>query len=170
MLKGKMMIPLIAIVVLGAAFGGIYFLQPQLLPFAAQTSAEAAAIPTPAPKGRGSGPIYSLKERVLNLKSTESGFRYVKLGIAIEFVSQEDYSKLSGEEYKKKTEAFAGEIAPKAPMLNDVVTSVVTTKVPSDLATAEGKERLREELKERFEAVVGEPKVANVYFTEFVMQ
>lgn len=166
-LKRKLFIPIVSLLVIGGTGGGIYFLQPQLLPFG---NAQAAQTPEPAENRRaGSGPIYTLKERVLNLKSGES-FRYLKIAVALEFDGKEDLSRLKGEEYKKKQEEFAHQIAPKVPLLNDAITTIMTTKNPNELATAEGKEQLREELKAKFNSFLDEPKVVRVYFTEFVMQ
>ncbi len=172
LLKGKLMIPLIALVVIVGAVGGISFLQPGLVPFSVTFgNVQAAPAPEPAPQKHqaGSGMVYTMKERVLNLKGGE-GLRYVKLAVAIEFATEEDVSHLKGEEYKKKQEEFNLLINPRVPLLNDAITTIITTKNADELATAEGKERLRAELKERFSAFIEEPKVVQVYFTEFVMQ
>jgi flagellar protein FliL len=171
LLKGKLMIPVILVVVIGAVIG-ISFVQPGLLPFTLSFSAaQAASLPTPTPQAReaGSGMVFTMKERVLNLKGGE-GLRYLKIAIAIEFDTKEDVSKLKGEEYKKMQQEFDLSIAPRVPLLNDAITTVVTAKDASELATAEGKERLRGELKEHFSAFFAEPRIVQVYFTEFVMQ
>lgn len=166
-LKGRLLFMILGMVIAIAGVAGVCFLQPQLLPFG---QAQASG-PEPTPENRqiGSGPIYNMKERVLNLKAGDS-MRYLKVAIAIEFDSHEDLSHLKGEEYKKKQEEFSLSIAPKVPLLNDAITTIITTKDAHELSTLEGKERLREELKERFNTLLTEPKAVRVYFTEFVMQ
>lgn len=166
-LKGKLLFVMLFMVIVIAGVGGVCFLQPQLLPFGlAQASGPE---PTPESRQAGSGPMYTMKERILNLKAGDS-MRYLKVMIAIEFDSHENFANLRGEEYKKKQEEFNLTIAPKLPLLNDAITTIITTKDASELSTLEGKERLREELKEKFNTLLGEPKVVRVYFTEFVMQ
>ena len=168
-LKGKKIVFIAPVALIVVIVGAIYFLQPQLLGLGAAAPAQTSEAPTETPHYVGTGPTYSLKERVLNLRP-ESSFRYIKIGISIEFSSKEDYSKLKGEEAKKKQEEYNMELSPRAPLLQDAVTSVLTTKTSYELSSAEGKEMLRDQLKKAFTPLVGEHKIANVYFTEFTMQ
>lgn len=168
LLKGKLLIAIVGLVVVAAAGVGVYLFQPQLLPFA-KVQAAGNLEPTPDAVSPGSGPIYTMKERILNLRGGDS-LRYLKVCVALEFESKENLGHLKPEEYKKKQDELNLAIAPKVPLLNDAITTIVTTKDANELSTLEGKERLREELKEKFNTFMAEPKVARVYFTEFVMQ
>jgi flagellar FliL protein len=54
--------------------------------------------------------------------------------------------------------------------MQDVFIMHISSKRSAELMTSEGKERLKIELLQRLKAVVKEPEVVNIYFTEFVMQ
>ncbi len=56
--------------------------------------------------------------------------------------------------------------------MRDAIIRVLSSKKADDLLTAEGKERLKEELMEALNEAVGleEPPVTGVYFTEFIIQ
>jgi flagellar FliL protein len=133
-------------------------------PAAAQEQAASKHEPPPT------GILYIPKERIVNLADTGS-LRYVKIVVAMEIHDPGLKGKTpKGEEYKKYQEELGKELKPFAPLLDDQITSVVSTKTVSQLVTAEGKQRLKEELLDRFNHVLHEHKVLNVYFSEFVIQ
>jgi flagellar FliL protein len=50
------------------------------------------------------------------------------------------------------------------------VLTVLSSKNSKDILTSEGKNGLREEIKEKMNHLLTETKVRNIYFTEFVIQ
>lgn len=118
------------------------------------------------PQAPGSGPMYHLKERVLNL-ADRGARRYVKIGLALEFERPADWQDQGGSHGQS---SFASEIEQRAPLLNDALTTIVTAKTTEQLASPQGKESLKEELRTQFNAILGEPRVLYVYFNEFLIQ
>jgi len=51
-----------------------------------------------------------------------------------------------------------------------VIISTLSAKTSDQLRTPEGKEALKEELKERINSVLAKGQIARVYFTEFAIQ
>lgn len=126
------------------------------------TAATAAAHQNP-------GPTYQLKDRILNLNGTPR--HYLKLGLALEFKAKSPaFYKLAGEARAKADEEFALELAPKAPAIEDAITTLVGAKSQAQISTPAGQAELKRELLERIAQVVGEPELVNVYFTQFVTQ
>jgi len=174
------------IVVGGAAAGGFMAASsaagsglqvgPLKIAGSAQASAEAAPIATPtaepakgAPEG-AIGIVYSLPERVVNLADA-GGYRYLKIGVSIEFAPADPkYYELKGEAKTKADEEFTKELQPREPVMEDLLTTVLSAKTSQQVATPEGKEALRQELEEKLAKATGEPEVRNVYFTEFIIQ
>jgi flagellar basal body-associated protein FliL len=56
--------------------------------------------------------------------------------------------------------------------MKDAIIRILSSKKADDLLTAEGKERLKDELLEGINEAVGleEPPVVGVFFTEFIIQ
>jgi len=116
------------------------------------------------------GPTLLIPERVLNLADTGTS-RYLKVAAAVEFKPEkDDWYRASGEERNKKELEFRKVMASKLPIIQDIFIMHISSKRSTELMTLEGKERLKVELRERLRAVVKEPEILNIYFTEFVMQ
>jgi flagellar FliL protein len=60
----------------------------------------------------------------------------------------------------------------RQPMIKDVILRILSSKKPEEVLTAEGKEKLKEELIEGINEAIGleEEPVVNIYFTEFMVQ
>ncbi|MCL5961053.1 MAG: flagellar basal body-associated FliL family protein [Chloroflexi bacterium] len=114
------------------------------------------------------GMMYPMKERVINL-ADPGGFRYIKIQIVLEYDLPEARG-LAGDAYKKHQDELIKSMASRSPILDDVVTTVLAGKTAASLASAEGKEKLREELKSKLGEVAKDPKLQNAYFTEFIIQ
>jgi flagellar basal body-associated protein FliL len=158
-------IPLLLLATAGGAFLALQFLAPS-----AANAGEAK--PADAKKDDHSklGPTLILPERVLNLADSNTG-RYLKIAAAIEFKPEkDDWYKASDEERKKKEDEFRKVMASRLAIMQDAFIMHISSKRSTDLMTLEGKERLKSELLQRLKAVVKEPEVVNIYFTEFVMQ
>jgi len=65
---------------------------------------------------------------------------------------------------------FGNEIGNRRSQLRDIVISTMSAKTSEDLRTPEGKEALKQELKERINSVLAKGQIARVYFTEFAVQ
>ena len=112
--------------------------------------------------------MYSMKERIVNL-ADQGGFHYLKSAVVLEF-DLPDARNLKAEAYKKRQETFASELGSIQPKLDDILTTTLGSKAAAVLNTPAGKESLRQELKAEFSEVVGEFKLVNVYFTQFIIQ
>lgn len=67
--------------------------------------------------------------------------------------------------------AFNEAIRKFVPAIEDAVIGVLSSKTYAEVATAEGREQVKREIKDRVQRVVGdEQQVTNVYFTDFVVQ
>lgn len=163
-----------------AAFAGLigvgaaFLVLPGLAPIIGIGSAmDAGKEPSPAAAkseegSHGPGMMYPMKERIINLADS-GAFHYLKIELALEFDLPEAKG-LTGDAYKKSQEEFIKTMASRRPILDDIVTTTMASKTSASLATSEGKETLREELKSRFGGVVGEHKLVTVYFTQFIVQ
>lgn len=68
--------------------------------------------------------------------------------------------------------ALPPELSMKAPMINDAIIKILSSKSAEQVLTVEGKETLKEELIEAVNDAIGfeEPPIVNIYFTEFIVQ
>lgn len=65
---------------------------------------------------------------------------------------------------------FGNEIGNRKSQLRDIVIATLAAKSSADIKTPEGKEGLKQELKERINSVLAKGQIARVYFTEFAVQ
>ena len=137
-----------------------------------------------------SGLNYVIKDRIVKLADA-GGRRYLRFTAALEFAPKEEKKgsvrgnqlavyrpELDDSEYQTVAEGkadpdkeFQARIKKFAPALEDVVTTVLSSKTSNDLGSLEGKEAAKKEIKERCNRILGEDeKITNVFFTDFVMQ
>ncbi len=153
----------------GIAIGGLAvgLLLTMVLPSGRTTPKPPASVATAAGQP---GPVYTIRDRIVNLADA-GGRRYLRVSLAIEFQAKEPVPRdeAAQKAYYKK---FDGDIrACCAHRIEDAVTMLLSSKSYADIATPEGKERLKQELKDRInEALHGEEVVTNVYITDFVVQ
>ncbi|MCL5025288.1 MAG: flagellar basal body-associated FliL family protein [Chloroflexi bacterium] len=171
---GKMIIVIVLVVaLLGGGVGGLYLIQRFSL-LGGTASAQEAGTPSAAESGQakaaspGPGMMLPMKERVINLADS-GGFQYVKIELALEF-DLPDARNLKGDAYKKRQDEFIKEMASRRPVMEDIITMSLSSKTSDMLIKAEGKQQLRDELKSKLSGVVGEHKLTNVYFTQFIIQ
>ena len=147
--------------------------------------AEAGGEPTPGPSvqvdGR-LGPRITLESRVFNLLAAPGEKQtYLKLETVIEFETadvawadvmlgcpSDPHGCAAAEE--TLLEEFDHHIGSGMTLIEDAVTSIVSSKSLSEVATPEGKEALREEIREAVERLIPHPHVHRVLFTDFVTQ
>ena len=122
----------------------------------ADRAADAPMRKTRSPKKRGakSGPVsYSLPSLVVNIHKTE-GRRFLKTSITLEV---DDAAVLK-------------ELEAAGPKVTNLLIETLSAYGIDDLTETAGKERIREELKDRFNLLLESGDVLAVYFTEFVIQ
>jgi flagellar FliL protein len=99
------------------------------------------------------GPIYPLDQFIVNLLS-EGGTKFLKVKMDLE---------LSGPE-------LTAELDKKKPLVRDIVIRTLSSKTFQEVSTSRGKEKLKDELVDRINAVLADGQVKNIFFTEFVVQ
>ena len=99
------------------------------------------------------GEMFPLDTFVVNLADA-GGKRYLRATMQLE---------LAPEEHKETLEQ-------RLPQIRDVVLTILPTKEFKDIRTVEGKSVLRTEILDRLNEILNGQAVANIYFTEFVIQ
>lgn len=153
---------------------------------AVEGALDATSEATPVAVDGKLGPHITLEGRVFNLLSAAGEPRaYLKLETVIEFetfdeewayvlhgcvfVPESGGSACAAEEHALLA-TFEEEIGTGRQLIEDAVTSIVSGKTADEIATPEGKDTLREEIREAVEMVIFEPRVRRVLFTDFVTQ
>ncbi len=99
-------------------------------------------------------PSFSLGSVVVNVAETD-GRRYLKATVEVE---------PSGQKSLKEVES-------RRSQLIDLMIGVLSAKNLSEMTKPEGRDQIKQELLERFNAELGEEKkIARIYFAEFVVQ
>lgn len=156
---GGVGIVLVAVAVIGTMF------------FMNSRSAQAEkAEPTPVHVEGKLGPTIVLKDRVFNLAPAGGQKHFLKMQTTIEFETTDPaFYKLTGKALEEKLKEFdADEVGKTRDVIEDVITTVVSGKKVEELATAEGKAALREEILVAIQEEVHEPVAYRVFFTSFV--
>lgn len=136
---------------------------------------EAAVEPTPTPHvyQPGEGIMVNMSTKIINL-ADPSGRKYIRLTVVLEFEPEEDPAKAEESKSSEETAAagndFETRVQSRMPVMDDVVITLLSTKTFEELYTAEGKERLRQELMQAISQRLPEFHLLSVYFTEFVVQ
>ena len=99
------------------------------------------------------GIMFEVGTFVVNLADKDAD-RYLKVTVILE---------LSNEQVKQEVEK-------RLPQIKDSITTLLFTKTSRELRTAEGVEKLKEEILRRVNAILPLGGVKNVYFTDFVIQ
>jgi flagellar FliL protein len=99
------------------------------------------------------GPIYALDTFIANL-ADEGGKRYIRVTINLEL----------------KDTVVKEELDKRLPQIRDAILMLLPTKKHEDIQDIEGKIVLRKEIIERLNSLFKEDRIANLYFTEFVVQ
>lgn len=152
------------VLVLGALFW--FVLKPMVFP---------AAVPPPTYTDKqiadAPRPTLTLEERVLNLKAPASAPNYVKTQIAIEFADPDHkYIKLKGDLITAADLLYAADLKPELHRIWDVITSVVGANTAEQVATPEGRDKLKEQLITELNKEMKQKKVENIFFVSFVTQ
>lgn len=173
---------LAAIIALLIGGAGAWFLKPEAEPEV------VAAPPVEAEHHEEHLNEHIIKERIVTL-ADPGAKRFLKVAISIMWrdLAATPVAKADGGDGEIVFLADTGEgasdgvetasSAPKGPTLsnvadiNDIITTTLSSKRVDELVTADGKERVREELKGKFNAALPKTQqVAKVLFTDFVIQ
>ncbi len=115
------------------------------------------------------GPHVRLDDRVFTLISSVTAPRYAKLEIVLEFETDDPtWFEIAGHELELRLDEFAEEIP--IVLIEDAITTAVSSKSADELASPEGKEVLREEIRRAVAELLPEPLVRRVLFTKFITQ
>jgi len=106
-----------------------------------------------APPAAAIGPMLKISPLIINLKE-ESGRHYIKTTIVLEVGKPE----------------WLEEVRSKVPLLTDLAILTLSDKHLKELRNVEAKENLKKELLTQINQALGSPKVAQVYFDEFLLQ
>ncbi len=159
---GKKAIALIGVPIgLGIAAGLVFM-------FVLNKPAEAPKLPDPSPGQHGV--MIALEDKVVNLM-TGGDFRYAKIGVTVEVRPEKaDFYALKGEARVAAEKEILKDYEAAMPLLQDAVGTAVGSRTSSELATPEGRQKLKEDLHAAVAGVLGEEEVLAVYFTDLVMQ
>lgn len=97
--------------------------------------------------------MFPLDTFVVNLADS-GGKRYLRATLQLELVPEQ----------------VAETFEQRLPQIRDVILTILPTKTFEDIRTVAGKAALREEILQRLNTLLNVEGVANIYFTEFVIQ
>lgn len=153
-MKKIIAIAVAAIVVLGGASAGVYFLMPGWLPdFIRPKDAAHDNAAKEAEKKQESEVGADLDVFVVNLAGSGPG-RYLRTTLSL---------GVRDEHEKEHVKEFSGPI-------RHAIIMFLSEKKVEDLLDPEGKSKLRVELHKQINAAIGKKVVTNVYFKEFLIQ
>jgi len=137
-----------AIVLIGSVVAaGLYL---GWISFPGSSSAEKMEVVPPA---AAIGPMLKISPLIINLKE-EGGRHYIKTTIILEIGQPE----------------WLEEVRSRVPLLTDLAILTLGDKQLKELQDAEAKENLKKELLIKINQALGSPKVAQIYFDEFLFQ
>ncbi len=182
----KILVPIVAVLI--TVLLGLGLLLSGLLPFSIQLSTggaasvdpntAAAAQSTPLPYYQppqelhelSGGILYGIEPRIVNLADA-GGYRFLRISLVLEFLpSSPDYYTLSGDKLTEAEDVFRAEIDRQRPLIDNVITDVLTSKSFDDIFTVDGKVVLREQLREQINLQLRNRYVQRVLITDFVIQ
>jgi flagellar basal body-associated protein FliL len=133
------------------------------------------ATSTPEPPKPGEGKMFNMSTKIINL-ADPTGRKYIRLTVVLEFMPEGEETAVAessakeGESAAPAAPTFEEIVNARMPIMDDVVIKHLSTKSFEDLYTAEGKEKLRDELMNAIQESVPDFHLISIYFTEFVVQ
>jgi flagellar FliL protein len=108
-----------------------------------------------APAGKAEGPTthYIAEQFTVNITGPQ-GSKYAKVDVAIEV--DDDFVK--------------AEIEKLRPRIRDFILVVLSSKTPEQIESLDGRDFLREEIRNKVNGYLSRGKIKNVYFTQFIVQ
>jgi len=105
------------------------------------------------------GPSFKIDDTVYNLGETN---RYARAAMEIELDVEGMDEKIAAE--------FMDEVRTRLPWIRDLVIGHLSGKIYRDVATPDGKNQLKEELRVKINALLSRGQVREVMFTSFAVQ
>jgi len=142
-----------------------------LLQMAASPGTASQPEPAEGAEAAPRGIMLPTDERVVNL-ADRGAPRYLKTQIVLEIAQTGERGKgaLDPETYKRKQEELRKELSDRMPVIDDQITTILSTRTAAELLRPEGKAQVKQELKDKLGQVMADRQLMNVYFTQFVIQ
>lgn len=119
---------------------------------------------------QGKGVMLSVGPKIFNL-ADPGGRRYLKVSLVLEVLpSDMTFYTITGEQRALAEESFLEELKTKTPLIEDALTTAITSKTYEEVFTIAGKEALKKELLEAINPLMDAEEVAHIYFTDFLIQ
>ena len=150
--KAIIILSAVAFVFMALVGGGFFMMWTKIASLAPPEEA-AADNPEDAVEVPAVGDMFPLETFVVNLADA-GGKRYLRATMQLE---------LAPEEHPETLEK-------RLPQIRDIVLTILPTKEFNDIRTVEGKSALRTEILDRLNEILNGKIIANLYFTEFVIQ
>ena len=128
----------------------------------------------------GMGLMVDTGTKIINL-ADPGGRRYLKVTITIEVVpppgvsvtdtvSAGSNATATADTSNAALTAFNDKMSSRMPVINDTLTTLLSSKTFDSIYTVDGKEQLRQEIQKTLNTRLPDLNVISVYFTEFVVQ
>ncbi len=147
--KKMLILGLLGLLVLGGGGGAAWFLMGGEEKEKEEHGQEAHA----DSPGVEPGPVMELDPFLLNL-ADQGELRFLKVSIKLELDRPEEKTDFTN----------------KVPAIRDALLVLLSSKESQLLRTVNGKRRVREEIMTRVNGVMSKGKIANVFFTDFIIQ
>jgi len=151
--KVLIIVALVFVLLLGMMGTGFFFMWNKMNSANARTADAGETGALSAEEPVKIGPIHPLDTFIVNL-ADEGGTRYLRVTMNLEL---------------KDKDAVAL-VQERLPMIRNGVLMLLPAKKYVDISTVEGKDALRDELVTKLNSFLKPDSVANIYFTEFVVQ
>ena len=114
--------------------------------------------------------MYPTKERVVNLMDKATP-HYLKVQLTLEFIDSKLKEPPKGDAIKAQQDEFARGMAGYTAIIEDALTTTLSSKTSADLLKPDGKDLLKQELIEKVnKSLHDEERAVAVYFTSFIIQ
>ena len=114
--------------------------------------------------------MYPTKERVVNLMDKQTS-HYLKVQLTLEFIDTKVKEPPKGEAVKAQQDEFAKDMQGYSAVIEDALTTTLSSKTSTELLKPDGKDSLKQELLQNVnKALHDEEKAVSVYFTSFIIQ
>jgi flagellar basal body-associated protein FliL len=114
--------------------------------------------------------MYPTKERVVNLMDKPTP-RYLKVQMTLEFIDTKLKDPPKGDAVKAQQDDFAKDMSGYSAIIEDALTTTLSSHSSNDLLKPDGKDLLKQELIDKVNRALHEDeKAVNVYFTSFIIQ
>ncbi len=144
---GKFKIPILIVIVVGLAVGTSFGVMKYLGKRSAVKNEKKEEVKIDV------GSIVSLEPFTVNLVKSNS---YLQIEVSLEL--------------EKDNESLNEEVESRKAQIRDTIITILRSKAPNQVSSAEGEQQLKEEIKNEVDSLLTCGKIKSVYFTTFIMQ